>query len=105
MWKNIKNFIVMQPNILNTLKKSIPNSFKVGGSTFYINIVENSEKDLNGALGDCTNLLHQIRVAKTCRVDEDVINIPDDEFDQIIKRHIKTEDFSRQYLPRFSTKP
>lgn len=80
MWKNIKNFIVMQPNILNTLKKSIPNSFKVGGSTFYINIVENSEKDLDGALGDCTNLLHQIRVAKTCRVDEDIINIPDDEF-------------------------
>ena len=48
----------MQSNILKSLKEKIPNSFRVGGSTFYVNIVENSEKDLNGALGDSTNLLH-----------------------------------------------
>ena len=71
---------MMQSNILKSLKEKIPNSFRVGGSTFYVNIVENSEKDLNGALGDSTNLLHQIRVAKTCTTEDGIINIPDDEF-------------------------
>ena len=70
----------MQSNILKSLKEKIPNSFRVGGSTFYVNIVENSEKDLNGALGDSTNLLHQIRVAKTCTTEDGIITIPDDEF-------------------------
>jgi hypothetical protein len=70
----------MQSNILKSLKEKIPNSFRVGGSTFYVNIVENSEKDLNGALGDCTNLLHQIRIAKCCRITEDLVEIPEDEF-------------------------
>lgn len=71
---------MMQSNILKSLKEKIPNSFRVGGSTFYVNIVENSEKDLNGALGDSTNLLHQIRVAKTCTTEDGIITIPDDEF-------------------------
>lgn len=70
----------MQSNTLKSLKNNIPSSFKVGGSTFHVNIVENSEKDLNGALGDSTNLLHQIRVAKTCLDVNGIITIPDDEF-------------------------
>lgn len=58
----------------------IPSSFTVAGSTYNVNIVENSEKDLGGALGDFTNLLHEIRIAKTCQLEEDIINIPEDEF-------------------------
>ena len=68
MWKNSKNIVV------------IPNKFTIAGSTYNINIVENSEKDLDGALGDFSNILHEIRLAKTCRIDEDVINISEDEF-------------------------
>lgn len=68
MWKDSKNIII------------IPNSFIVAGSTYNVNIVENSEKDLGSALGDFTNLLHEIRIAKTCRLEEDVIDIPEDEF-------------------------
>jgi hypothetical protein len=68
MWKNSKDTIV------------IPNKFTIAGSTYNINIVENSEKDLGGALGDFTNIFHEIRIAKTCRFGEDVIDIPKDEF-------------------------
>ena len=67
MWKDSKDVII------------IPNSFTVAGSTYNINIVENSEKDLGGALGDFTNLSHEIRIAKTCRLEEDIIDIPEDE--------------------------
>ena len=68
MWKDSKDVII------------IPNSFTVAGSTYNVNIVENSEKDLGGALGDFTNLFHEIRIAKTCRLEEDIIDIPEDEF-------------------------
>ena len=68
MWKDSKNVII------------IPNKFTIAGSTYNINIVENSEKDLGGALGDFSNIFHEIRVAKTCRIDEDIIDISDDEF-------------------------
>ena len=67
MWKDSKDIII------------IPNSFTVAGSTYNVNIVENSEKDLGGALGDFTNLFHEIRIAKTCRLEEDIIDIPEDE--------------------------
>ena len=68
MWKDSKNIIV------------IPKEFTIAGSTYSVEIVENSEKDLGGALGDSTGLLHEIRVAKTCRFEEDIVNIPEDEF-------------------------
>ena len=68
MWKDSKNITI------------IPNSFTVAGSTYNVNIVENSEKDLGGALGDFTNLFHEIRIAKTCRLEEDIIDMPEDEF-------------------------
>lgn len=68
----------MRKNSKNTI--IIPNKFTIAGSTYNVNIVENAEKDLDGALGDFTNMLHKIRIAKTCRVNEDVINIPEDEF-------------------------
>ena len=68
MWKDSKNIIV------------IPDEFTISGSTYNVSLVESSEKDLGGALGDFTNLFHEIRLAKTCRVDEDVIDMPEDEF-------------------------
>lgn len=68
MWKDSKNIIV------------IPNKFTVAGSTYNVNILENSEKDLGGVLGDFTNLLHEIRLAKTCGFENDTIEIPEDEF-------------------------
>ena len=68
MWKDSKDVII------------IPNSFTVAGSTYNVNIVENSERDLGGALGDITNLFHEIRIAKTCRLEEDIIDMLEDEF-------------------------
>ena len=68
MWKDSKNTIV------------IPDEFIISGSTYNVSLVESSEKDLGGALGDFTNLFHEIRLAKTCRVDEEEIDMPDDEF-------------------------
>lgn len=68
MWKDSKDVII------------IPNNFTVAGSTYNVNIVENSERDLGGALGDFTNLFHEIRIAKTCRLEEDIIDMPEDEF-------------------------
>jgi hypothetical protein len=68
MWKNSKNTII------------IPNKFTIAGSTYNINIVPNSEKDLNGNLGDLTNIFHQIRVCKTCELDKEIKDIPEDEF-------------------------
>lgn len=59
---------------------NIPKRFTVGGSTYKVIAVENSEIDLGGALGDFTNLLHEIRIAKTCRLEEEIIDIPEDEF-------------------------
>lgn len=73
MWKNSKNTFI------------IPDKFTIAGSTYTINMVENSEKDLNEALGDFTSILHRIRIAKTCKVDENIINIPQDE---IIKTYL-----------------
>ena len=67
MWKDSKNIIV------------IPDKFTIAGSTYNVNIVENSERDLGGNLGDFTALLHEIRIAKTCRFDEDIMNISEDE--------------------------
>ena len=59
---------------------NIPKKFTIGGSTYDVVTVKNSEIDLGGALGDFTNLLHEIRVAKTCRLEEEIIDIPEDEF-------------------------
>ena len=42
-------------------------------------MVESSEKDLNGNLGDFCSLLHKIRIAKKVRLEEDIIDISDDE--------------------------
>ena len=68
MWKDSKNIIV------------IPDEFIISGSTYNISLVESSEKALGGALGDFTNIFHEIRLAQSCRVDEEEINIPEDEF-------------------------
>lgn len=67
MWKNTKNSII------------IPSSFVVGGIMYSVDFVENSEKDLDGALGDYSGILHQIRIANKCRVDEDILDIPEEE--------------------------
>ena len=66
MWKDSKNTIV------------IPREFAIAGSTYTVELVENSEKDLGGALGDSTGLFHEIRVAKTCRFEENIVNIPEE---------------------------
>ena len=68
MWKDSRNIIM------------IPEKFTISGSTYNVTMVENSEKDLGGALGDFTNLFHEIRLAKTCRIDEELIDMPEDEF-------------------------
>ena len=67
MWNNSKNTIV------------IPKEFTICGSKYDVTIINDSEKELGGALGDFTSLLHQIRIAKTCRLEEDIIDIPEDE--------------------------
>ena len=49
--------------------------------TVSIKIVNNSDNDLDGALGDFVNLAHRIRLAKTYINDKGTMsNIPDDEF-------------------------
>lgn len=68
MWKDSKNIII------------IPNSFTIAGSTYNVKVLESSEKDLDGNLGDFTNLLHEIRIAKkACLDDGSEIEIPKDE--------------------------
>ena len=69
MWENIKDSFV------------IPSKFTVGGCTYNIEIVNNSDNDLDGALGDFVNLAHRIRLAKTYINDKGTVSdIPDNEF-------------------------
>lgn len=68
MWKDSKNIII------------IPDEFTISGSTYNVSLVESSEKDLGGALGDFTNFFHEIRLAKTCGFEGDIIEVPEDEF-------------------------
>lgn len=67
MWKNIKDSFI------------IPKKFTVGGSTYNIEIVD-SDKNIDGALGDFTDLKHRIRVAKTYSYEGYTLDIPNDEF-------------------------
>ena len=69
MWKDSKDSIM------------IPSEFTVGGCTYNVKIVDNSDNDLDGALGDFVNLAHRIRLAKTYINDKGTVSdIPDDEF-------------------------
>ena len=68
MWKNVGEFNV------------IPQKFTINGSTYNVEVLESSEKDLDGNLGDFTNLLHEIRIAKkACLDNNSEIEIPKDE--------------------------
>lgn len=69
MWEDTKNSFI------------IPSKFTVGGCTYNVEIVNNSDNDLDGALGDFINLAHRIRIAKTYINDKGTVSdIPDNEF-------------------------
>lgn len=97
MWKSPSNTII------------IPKEFTVGGIKYTVNMVENSEKNLDGALGVFTDILHSIQIAKTCRVGEEVINVPEEE---IIKTYLHelghcfgyyyNDDLSEEFANAFS---
>lgn len=68
MWKNLDDLAI------------IPKKFTICGSNYKVNFVESSERDLNGALGDFSNLTHEIRIALEANVDDSsTMNVPEDE--------------------------
>lgn len=67
MWKNSKNTFV------------IPDKFTISGTEYKVSMVESSEKDLNNNLGDFSSLVHEIRIAKSCLFENDILNISDDD--------------------------
>jgi hypothetical protein len=72
MWKNSKNTFI------------IPDKFSISGTDYNVLVVENAEKDLGGeALGDFSELVREIRVAKKCIFEDDIINIPEEEIIKI----------------------
>lgn len=74
MWKNSKNTFI------------IPDKFTISGTEYNVSVVENAEKDLGGeALGDFSGLIHEIRVAKKCLFENEIIDIPEEE---IIKTYL-----------------
>lgn len=74
MWKNSKNTFI------------IPDKFSISGVDYNVSVVESAEKDLGGGiLGDFSSLIHEIRVAKKCLFENEVINIPEEE---IIKTYL-----------------
>lgn len=74
MWKNSENTFI------------IPDKFSISGTEYNVSVVENAEKDLGGAvLGDFSGLIHEIRVAKKCLFENEVIDISEEE---IIKTYL-----------------
>ena len=72
MWKNSKNTFI------------IPDKFTISGTEYNVSVVENAEKDIgNGNLGDFSDLVHEIRVAKSCLFEDDIWNILDDDIIKI----------------------
>ena len=52
----------------------IPKEFVVNGVKYSVKLLESSEKDVNYNLGDYCSILHEIRVAKTVRLEENIVN-------------------------------
>lgn len=74
MWKNSKNTFI------------IPDKFTISGTEYNVLVVESAEKDLGGGvLGDFSSLIHEIRVAKKCLFENEVIDISEEE---IIKTYL-----------------
>ena len=57
----------------------IPKKFKVFGTEYTIDLVESSEIDLNGDLGEYCDILHEIKLAKTVKVDDKIYKISDND--------------------------
>lgn len=72
MWKNSKNTFI------------IPDKFTISGTEYNVSVVESAEKDLGDYnLGDFSSLVHEIRVAKTCLFEGDILNISEDDIIKI----------------------
>ena len=57
----------------------IPNKFTIGGFEYKVSFLPTTEDDLNGSLGDFSEILHEIRIAETTKVDNKIINISDND--------------------------
>jgi predicted Zn-dependent protease len=56
----------------------IPKEFVINNIKYKVNILESSEKDLDYNLGDYCNILHEIRLAKNVRIEEEDIELSED---------------------------
>ena len=57
----------------------IPKEFVINGVKYNVRLLESSEKDVDYNLGDFCDILHEIRIAKTVRLEENIINLSDDD--------------------------
>ena len=57
----------------------IPKEFKINGIKYNVKLLESSEKDVNYNLGEYCDILHEIRVAKTVRLEENILELSDDD--------------------------